>query len=160
MESVTMPAGAGSGFSWTNPNGIISSDNSRASFSMGAGATSHPLRATAFGFLIPMGSTILGITVDVERSRNATCQISNSKLKLLQAGIPSGTAKNDSTDWPPSNDATVSYGGSSDLWDGAWTPDDINDANFGVQLIVTAGVGSILTARVDFIQITITYELP
>lgn len=158
MTTSVKPAGAGAGSSWTNPGNIVASDDARAAATIGSGATSNPLEATTFGFAIPNGATILGIQIDVERSRMATGTVANTRLDALKAGSATGTAKNDATDWPASNDATASYGGAADLWGGAWSASDINDANFGVQLTMTAGAGATMTLRIDFIQITITYS--
>ncbi len=53
-------------------------------------------------------------------------------------------------------DATVTYGGSSDLWGETWTPADINAAGFGAAIAVTDGLD---TAGVDHITAKVYFTL-
>jgi hypothetical protein len=49
------------------------------------------------------------------------------------------------------------YGSSSDLWGTTWTPNDINNPQFGVSIYVGNDDSSDQTAYVDYIEVTITY---
>ncbi len=59
---------------WSNPGNITSSNNTyaTATSSGGGNSTTHYLKATNFGFSIPSGATIDGITVGIERKGTTT----------------------------------------------------------------------------------------
>ncbi len=64
-SSSVRPAATGSG--WTSSSNIVSSNNSYATASIAASSSSANLDATNFGFSIPSGNIITGITASVER---------------------------------------------------------------------------------------------
>ena len=51
--------------SWSSTNNVVSSNDSYATVSLSRNQTSNYLMATGFGFSIPTGATINGITVTV-----------------------------------------------------------------------------------------------
>jgi Tfp pilus assembly protein PilX len=61
---------AGSGSGWTTSSNIVSSNNSYATASIAASSTSANLDATNFGFSIPSGNMIVGISASVERKES------------------------------------------------------------------------------------------
>jgi len=154
----------GTRIAWSNPSNAASSDNSYATASgliSGAGSdTTHYLKATNFGFSIPGGATITGIKVEIERKATQNSDlVKDNKIQLVKAGTIQSTNKATTTTWPTS-DAVASYGGSSDLWSGSWTPSDINDSGFGVAIeAATKNVvmSNTETASVDHIKITVYY---
>jgi hypothetical protein len=120
------------------------------------------LQVTNFGFEIPSGATIDGVTVTIERKANynsASMYVQDYTLKLIKDGEVGGDSKADTTSKWPTADASVNYGGTSDTWGNTFTHDDINDSTFGVELIAarTTVLKSSVTASVDFISITVTY---
>ena len=138
--------------------------------------TSNYLKAVGFGFAIPAGATINGITVGIEKYQQSgtgtgSGNIKNSEIKLLKAGVIGATNRADTvtswqvqspSGWASTPSAPVEVGGPADLWGDTWSSTDINNASFGVVLAAlvtrTGGKGAAaLRANVDQILITITY---
>lgn len=150
---------------WSNPANANSSALDFAASTLGFTAfpaTSQYLKLSGYGFSIPTGATINGITVDIRRYRSGGDVghvIYDVEVKLLKNNIVSGNNKADTTtNWPMSL-ATKTYGGSTDLWGTTWTPSDINSSNFGIVLSVQINVYPKYyeTALVDYINIKIDY---
>lgn len=91
------------------------------------------MQATNYGFNIPAGATINGITVQINREGSANTLglgVRDSVVKLVKGGTVVGTNKAvTGTTWGTTF-STVTYGGTNDLWGTTWTPSDINSANF------------------------------
>ena len=127
-------------------------------FTQSQGAQS--LDATNFGFHIPAGAQINGITVVYNRYSSSTSNtsISDSAVQLLKGGVAVGNNKAVlGTEWSTSTSSTATYGTSSDTWGASWTSDDINNLGFGVSITPTSGTSSSRTASVDYVRITVTY---
>lgn len=143
--------------SWTNASNITASDNSDASTGfISAGASSHYLTATNFGFSIPSGATIDGIVAEWERANQSSfwpCK--DSRVRIIKGGTIGSTDKASASTWPDT-DTYASYGGASDLWGETWTHSDINGSTFGVALSVTNS-GSQCIPNVDHARITVYY---
>lgn len=82
MASTLGPNGTGTGaddasvgtITWSNPGNITASDNTYATNLTGCiTSVSHYLKATNFGFSVPAGATITGITVEIERKGTGPC---------------------------------------------------------------------------------------
>lgn len=136
---------------WTAPGNVVSDNGSYASMS-GPG-TSYYLRGRNFGFSIPTGATINGITVRYEAKMTAGMVIENS-LKLVKANVISGNEGKLGTGYS-SSDTVYTRGGSSDLWGLTLTASDVNDATFGVGLSVQDMSGTDMF--VDYFTLEITY---
>lgn len=122
------------------------------------GGASQELQAQNFGFAIPGSATIQGIQVDVRREKTAgTGTIQDNDITLLKNGVAVGANKATGSAWPGA-EAYAPYGNSTDLWGTTWTPSDINNPNFGVQLSAIETTGNSATAGVDFIDITVWYS--
>lgn len=151
------------GDGWTNPTNIEVNDGIPAYSIMIPNnfGLSGDLFAKGFGFSIPTGATISGVTVEISEKCQtgffSNCQ--DLTVELLKGGIYSGNNKANVTSWATST-TTVPYGGSSDLWGNTFTVSDINSANFGVGFNIFNSGSSSCTAYVDFVRITITYTLP
>lgn len=150
---------------WSSPSSAVSSNNGYATAGHSTASTvrqTHYLKVTNFGFAIPSGATINGVTVAVERMASETglSFTVDAVLSLVKGGTVSGNNKADtSTHW--SAEKTISYGGAADLWGLTLTDTDVNATTFGVVLSANvsrkaSGKGS-STASVDFISITIDY---
>jgi len=85
-------------------------------------------------------------------------QCKDNDVTLLKAGVATGDNKATVNSWLVAPGDTESLGGAADLWGAAWTPADINNANFGVQ-ISAISTQNAPSAQVDFIQITVTYTV-
>lgn len=148
---------------WSTPGNIVSSNNSYATRVTNGTTATNYLRASNFGFTIPKGATILGITAEIERSRTTgggtSVEVRDNEVKLVKADGTVGTInKATATPWPTS-DAYATYGSQSDLWGEKWTASDINDNDFGVVLSArgVSNTGTNRTAQVDHVRITVTY---
>lgn len=143
---------------WTNPGNAAASDNVYATSSSSGAFTTNYLKATNFGFSIPVGATIDGILVEVEKSGNGTTTKFDNSLKLVKGGVIGGTDKTTVDTWPLS-DTYVSSGSSSDLWGETWTAADINASDFGFSISAKNTGSSAQTIYLDHIRITVYYTL-
>jgi hypothetical protein len=139
---------------WTNASNAQISDNSYATSVLLLGQITNYLKATNFGFSIPLDATITGITAGVERSSNTLNATHDNSVKLTVSGATTGNDKASANLWPTS-DATATYGSSSDLWGATWTPTQINDSTFGVEVSAIADLAG--TAQIDYVSITVDY---
>ena len=147
---------------WSNPNNAKISDNIYTGIVVGGVATSHYLKATNFGFSIPVGATIDGILVEIEREadqNSADDNVKDSSVKIVKAdGSIGATNKADTVNKWPTTDTYKSYGSAIDLWGESWTSTDINDVDFGVVLsVVLTCLDWGVAALVDHIRITVYY---
>lgn len=147
---------------WSNPNNAKVSDNVYAT-ALDGNVTTHYLKATNFGFLIPAGATINGILVEVEKGDTFGGNwAKDSAVKIVKSDGTIGTTnKGDTTNYWPYPEAYKSYGSSSDLWNETWTSEDINDIDFGVvfsALLTDTGPEGPTFANVDHIRITVFFS--
>lgn len=144
---------------WTNPGNITSHNATYATNTSSAGNATHYLKGTNFGFSIPAGATIDGITVEIFafKSGSGGGSYSDSTIKIVKAdGTIGSTNKATSTQLGATPGAYITYGGSSDLWGETWTASDINDADFGVVGSWTSATNT-SAISVDDYRITIAY---
>ena len=158
-STVANESSGGGSVAWTalenakSVNGLVAS--AKAS---GIGITQY-LKATKFGFAIPEGSIINGISVEVVRGREDTpSEIADNSLKLVKAGAQVGSNRaNPWSLWPLDSLASAYYGTPFDLWGTTWTPAQVNAETFGVALAAAFANGK-GDARVDGIRVTVFYE--
>jgi hypothetical protein len=155
--TATNPSGTAAGFYKANPT---------------TGNT-NTLLIKALGFNVPAGATILGIEVDVYRRTNTINGVNDVTVKLLKAGVATGSNKATSGFWPvvaaPNLDpfgpafpylpdmniqgtggVEQVYGGRSDLWGTTWTPAEVNDAGFGFEMVANVASTSPTTGGITF----------
>lgn len=152
---------------WQNPTNIFSSNNVWSNASQVSGCVadkfSHYLNATEFGFAIPTGSTINGITVTFESHGD---KFSESTafwvVSLLKEGVVTGSNLGGAGNFMPDfTDDTTTFGSSSNLWGTTWSAEEINENDFGMVLQAgLSGDGACVTALVDHVTITIDYTGP
>ena len=143
---------------WTNPGNITALDGSTANSTLTARARSHYLDATNFGFSIPTGATINGITVSVVKDFNGFGNTIDNAARLIKGGTIQATDRSNLGSWPSLTLTPTSYGTSSDLWGGSWTPSDINDPSFGFAISGdNTDTTNTSSASIDNIQITVYY---
>ncbi|MGA3200772.1 MAG: hypothetical protein ABSD89_15420, partial [Halobacteriota archaeon] len=168
-----------SGGAWTNPTYIeVQDGNSATKTIVGQNSsfnfsTSGFISASGFGFSIPIGATVTGITAAIVRANltGGATYLVDSSIQLLKAGVATGTNMATGTYWPAALQ-TAQYGGSSNLWGATWAPADINNAGFGIWVNVqnsSSGYyifehgqevwvnGPTATAGIDFISLTVNY---
>ncbi|MCE9565864.1 MAG: hypothetical protein K8U57_27885, partial [Planctomycetes bacterium] len=115
----TLSAG-GASLNWTNPNNIKTADTVYATCAPDAASTiyTYLLQATNFGFAIPAGATITGVTVTYRGKVSNDAVTGNLRLRdiyLLKAGTQAGTNQTNSANLT-TTDTTYTRGGSSSLW--------------------------------------------
>ncbi|MBF4467206.1 hypothetical protein IRZ99_18270, partial [Flavobacterium sp. LC2016-12] len=156
--------------SWVNPEKITSNDSSNATVAVSSGGSfiTHYLQGTNFGFTIPTNATIKGIQVSISRFSSVDSNNNNVKdnvVSLIKAGsIMGANRKVTNSNWSTSSTTVIDYGGTSDLWNGSWSPSDINSPDFGIVLSADINRGNgngngTVTASVDYMQITVNYTL-
>jgi Tfp pilus assembly protein PilX len=156
----TASVNSSTGTAWSNPTFVTGNDTSRATVSPPiSGGLSQNLDITNFGFSIPAGSTIDGITVSVDKFANGT-SVTDYDVYMIKGGVSgAGDDKSSGSSWG-TTEATSTYGSSSDLWNLTWASTDINATNFGVRIKVRNGSSSARTASIDYVAITINYHGP
>jgi hypothetical protein len=148
---------------WTSNVNAKISDDAYAGLSANlpnSGNYTDYLFITDFQFNLPAGSTINGITVNVERS-DANGKSKDYRVQLIKSGTIGGNDKALTPAWS-GIDAVQTYGGSSDLWGSMWTYSDINSSGFGFAFAAqrTGGGGQPTLAKVDAVSITVFYTAP
>lgn len=133
-----LASGFGGGDAWVNINNSKVVDGV---FATGVTCSSCDYateldQLTGFGFSVPTNATINGIIVTITREQvkfgSPVGPLTDNLLYLDYSNATSSTNKADTvTVWPTTNTAKT-YGSSSDLWGGTWTPAKINDSTFGV----------------------------
>ncbi|HQS56903.1 MAG: hypothetical protein B7Y56_01965 [Gallionellales bacterium 35-53-114] len=149
---------------WTNPARAVSSNNSYATRALNDLQVSNYLRCTNYGFAIPAGATIVGISVNVERRASSTNSLRDAAMRLVKdvSGAPAIQATDRSTlTFYPTADTLEAHGGSADLWGDAWAYTDINSTNFGAAFAAQkpGTANGARTVSVDHMPITVTYTM-
>jgi len=153
----------GSGRIWNNLGNITADDTNYVTAALTGSETSRYLRARDFGFSIPTGATITGITATIMRQSSSNAggnSVDDNVVRLMKNLALVGNNYATATDWPTTMSA-ANYGtGTTDMWGTTWTEADINNANFGLFLRVTNESTNNRTASVDYIEITVYYTNP
>ncbi len=144
---------------WSTPGNITTVGSPYATQNLPSNATSNYLQSSNYGFAIPAGAIINGITVNISRQVATTSNMFDNVVSLVKGGTITGNNLASGNSWPNSF-ATATYGGATNLWGTTWTPADINASNFGVVLSARSNSGSTRQLDVDYIQISVTYTLP
>ena len=168
----------GSSFFWNNPSGAKAAGGGTASSStllaVNSGTTDY-LQVTNFGFALPVGSTINGITVNITEGSSGLSltllgitingSVNDNIVRLVGPGVTS-VNKATGAAWPGSL-ATVTYGSAADVWGPTvWTAAMVNSAAFGVDISavinggVLFGINLVPGASIDAVTVNITYSLP
>ena len=117
---------------------------------------------TNFGFSIPAGATIKGISVifAVKINSVAGSVVSTDSVNIYKGGSSVDSKTPGTTVTTSLTDQT--QGSSSDLWGNAWTVANINSSSFGFSTtysIDNSAGGSTVTVSVQNYRITVTYTL-
>ncbi|MFA5392222.1 MAG: hypothetical protein WC306_00805 [Candidatus Paceibacterota bacterium] len=153
--------------SWSNYNYATSTDNSKASVVLTKNSgISYYIKATDFGFSLPLNARIDGITVEWEKSDNLDGGLGETRdyaVRIVQEDTIGSTDQSNANNWT-TTDTFVSYGSTSYLWGLSWTAANINNSTFGAAISCRntkiSGGGAATTAYIDSVRITITYTLP
>jgi hypothetical protein len=138
---------------WTDPGNVVSDNTTDATVVV----PSDYLVTSGYGFSIPTGAVIQGVTVRVEASETGS-GTSNYVPQLHSATTPTliGSAKTAVT-VSGATKVISTNGGTSDLWGATLTPAIVNDAGFGVSIW---SADTVNTLAVDFVTIAIEYTGP
>jgi hypothetical protein len=133
---------------WTNPGNIVS-DN--ATDATNNGSSSNYLVARNYGLSVPVGATVVGITVRIELSEHSPgAETLNARLQD-ENGALIGSGKTASV--TGTTKTVYTYGSTSDLWGATLTPAIVNDADFGVRFWFTTSHD----IRVDYVTLAVEY---
>jgi hypothetical protein len=155
-------SGTTAGASWTNPTNAQVTDAVYATCTTNNAPCSSSLSGSTYGFSIPAGATINGITVTlVVHSANNAWSLNNAFggtgiCVTKTAATCAGTSKIDAAAWA-TTDVTLTEGSGADLWGTTWTASDINATGFGVSINPENGVALSKQAAVDSMLITVTF---
>lgn len=154
---------AASGAVWSSPTNIEgSSANATYSVTFGADQFTSELVGSGFGFSIPSGATINGISFTLNRRVSSTVLFigTTNTVKLRKAGVDVGSAKGPGSVWTTTG-TDETWGTSSDLWGTTWTPSDINNSDFGVGVVCegdfSSGISGARALEVQNYRLTVTY---
>lgn len=150
----------GGNTAWTNPTNVQGDTTGTAATcapGSSVGHTSQLLRASNFGFAVPTGATVDGITVEVEKQASASNRSAWSSCRILKAGAETGTAKESGGSAWSNSKAFQTLGGVADLWGTTWTPSEINASGFGVSIKVRRTATQAVTDSVFRVRITVSY---
>lgn len=152
----TNVAGIGN-VAWTTAANATASDNNYADVAMGRNDASNYLRCTGFGFTVPAGVVISGITARVERlSSNNNSNPGDVEHRLMKAGATVGTSQTASAPWSTTETVAL-FGGATNLWGTTWSVTDVNNSGFGFSIAVNASKNNTL-AEVDHVSIEVSYS--
>ena len=142
---------------------LATSDDAYTSVAMAAGdLTSQILRCTNFGFSLPATSTIDGVELRLERKGTQTLTgVTESVVQVVVGGSPEGDDQGTNDTWPTS-DASITFGGPSNLWGTTLTQAEVEATGFGWQFRAfnqswfTQGE----TASIDIAEMRIFFTAP
>ncbi len=118
---------------------------------------SHYLSVTDFGFAVPVGATITGVTARITRAEGTDGRVTDNIVKLVKGGTASGTDHSQPAEWLPLIFQAATYGSTADLWGLGLTPADVNASDFGVAISVNLGSGAAPTASVGKVELKVNY---
>jgi len=95
---------------WANPGNASADDGANASASLGAGAQTEYLLATNFGFSIPSGATIDGITVTWQKGVSAGEAVNDFRVRIVKGGTVGSEDKSNGS-WESGSVRDDSYRG-------------------------------------------------
>ena len=150
MSSQARASSSASG--WTNSGNVYVSDNKRAQYDLFiSGSNTTYLTATDFGFSIPAGATINGVKVSVE-CFSYPSGMTTADINLV--GVSTTRKTGPFLPWE-TTDTVYTYGGSTDLWGGTLTPDDINSSDFGFE--IRGASNSPVIGYIDYVEIEVYF---
>ncbi len=148
---------------WSGLGNVGAQDNIYAQSSGRNGQITNYLKCTGYGFNIPAGATINGITVGVWDWSRRTMR--DQSMVLVKADVvqtaPPATRDLATQTRFARNNTEVVYGGATNLWGNTWTPAEINSPTFGAAFAAIRGpYNTTDTAYVDYMSIAVDYTLP
>jgi hypothetical protein len=146
-------------YTWLTPEGVYDIGGGSAvngSFGEVFHKVTKYLKATGFGFSIPVGATINGIVVEVRKDDGDDRADYDYAVRIVKGGAIGATDKSSMAQWSRTGLQYVTYGSSSDLWGETWSASDVNASNFGFAISAYNDTGT-WDPIVDYIRITVYY---
>jgi hypothetical protein len=118
--------------------------------------TDGVLNATGFGFTLPVGSTVLGIAVDLWAKYTQT---SGDSIIPVHVSLIGGISSHHEDLANLSLSITqYTLGDSTNTWGETWTYSQINDSSFGVSLTFLPADSTVVNVNVDAVKVTVYYD--
>lgn len=147
----------GPGRAWSNPGHAGVSDGNRATVAINFNddvPTSKRLLASGYGFNVPAGKTIKGITASVEGL--STGGIDFQSARLIVNGTPSGQDKGEFAYAVESIERSYAFGGALDKWGLSLTPEIFNAPGFGLSIVfLSTSTG---TVSINAMPLTVHFD--
>lgn len=157
LSGASASQGTGAGPDWVPVTGVLTSDDVRASVTLGNDEVTEVVGPFGLGFSIPDSATINGVEVSIERRGEAISGTPETRI-ILRKNDNSNVLRVDNSAWPVS-DSVLTVGGASDLWGTTWTAADINGTGFGFrpQIQVRTRASDSGTFELDHVTITVYF---
>ncbi len=141
---------------WNNPsNAVGNTPSTYTEADTDKRDTTDQLRLTNYGFNIPAGATINGITATLVTTGSSN-PYGGAGIQLTKNGTTAvGTSPLASGGW---SSGSLVIGNSTNLWGTTWTAADINSANFGL-VLQPIGVSSGEVFRIYTAKIAVSYTV-
>jgi len=136
---------------WTNPGNIVSDNATNATSTV----PTDYLIASSFGFALPTGAVVRGITVRVEMSETGSGS-SSYVIQLTSDTTPTLIGNASGTISITTGPVVSTTGSTTDLWGTTLTAAQVNSAGFGCALW---SVDTINALQCDYITIAIEYTV-
>lgn len=99
---------------WSDPDGALAADDlSIAEARIASGLQASPLLVRQFGFAIPSGAVVEGVTATVKKRGDE--ELRDDTVRLQVAGVPAGQDRKQPGAWKAAF-STSTYGGPADRW--------------------------------------------
>jgi hypothetical protein len=156
---------------WFEPNNAKANDDEFTTCSPSLGLQgfyiSSYLDCTNFGFQIPKGATIDGVTLSISRYRDGTGpghDVLDHEIFLLDGTGTIGNNKSAGSSWTLT-EQVATFGGPADLWGATLTPSLVSSSDFGVRIACQGiagdidgyGGGGIEEAYIDHVEVAVFY---
>ena len=142
------PSTNGTPFSaWTNGGNAYTSDGA---YTTAVASVQHSYGT--FGFMVPSNNTITGIAVKLEASGSTAAGTISVRLSWDGGTTVTSLA---TTGTLTTTDAVYTLGGASDLWGRSWTPAELDNGNFTIELVANPSSNTI---QVDAIQVRVYHQ--
>jgi YD repeat-containing protein len=153
----TATIGATANSRWTNPsNAVGNTPSDFAETDVDKNDSSDQLKLTNFGFNIPAGATINGVTVTLVTTGSSN-PVNGSAIQITKDGSNAiGTTPSTSSTW---SSGSVVVGSNTSLWGTTWTAAAINSSNFGI-LIQPQSTTDGQVFRIYTAMIAVSYSVP
>lgn len=162
---------AGSKQDWSNPTNVGASDSYYASVSLTnkgeEGYESDVLYAYNYGFAIPAGATLAGITVGYRGYAGYYRDYGYpyifgvlENIKLVNGASVLGSKSTTFPNFMSTTPSSGEWGGAFDLWGGTVTVSDVNSSDFGVKYeVVNSDTFYHNSANIDYFYISVRYSI-